>query len=67
MLRQYARYMGLAALLPAATFVGYMVGYWLDQALGTTYLRIIFVFLGIASGLITLIRDLSKDVRGPKS
>jgi len=37
------------------------VGYALDKAFGTTYLKIVFLFLGIASGFIELIRDLTRD------
>ncbi len=59
--RQVARYTGLAILLPMSTAAGYGVGYALDKAFGTTYLKIVFLFLGIASGFIELIRDLTRD------
>ena len=60
--RQVARYTSLAIMLPASTAVGYVVGYTLDKWWGTTYLRIVFLFLGIASGFVQLIRDLMRDV-----
>jgi ATP synthase protein I len=57
------RYLSLAMLLPAATFVGYAIGYLLDKALGTTWLYLPFLLFGIAAGFIQLIRQLQKDVK----
>lgn len=59
--QQFSRYSGLALALPASTFVGYAIGYMLDKWLGTTYLSIVFLLLGIASGMYHLIRALSKE------
>ena len=59
--RQIGKYYGLAFLLPTSILVGYGIGYFLDKAFGTTYLKLVFLFLGIASGMIELIRELSKD------
>jgi F0F1-type ATP synthase assembly protein I len=56
-----ARYTALAVLLPVSTAAGYGVGYALDKAFGTTYLRIVFHFLGIITGFVELIRDLTRD------
>ena len=56
-------YTSLAFLLPAATFVGYLMGYLLDKALGTHWLYIPFLILGIVSGFVQLIRQLMKDTR----
>ena len=56
-------YTSLAFLLPAATFLGYLMGYLLDKALGTHWLYIPFLILGIASGFVQLIRQLMKDTR----
>ena len=36
------QYMSLAFLLPAATFVGYLIGYLLDKLFGTHFLYIAF-------------------------
>ncbi|MBL8227846.1 MAG: AtpZ/AtpI family protein [Bryobacterales bacterium] len=58
---QFGKYSSLAMMLPAATFVGYAIGYLLDQWLGTTYLKIVFLLLGIASGMTHLIRELTKE------
>ncbi len=56
------KYGSLAMALPAATFVGYAIGYGLDHWLGTTYLKIVFLLIGIAAGFVELIRGLNKDV-----
>jgi len=62
--RQFGKYYGLAFLLPTCILVGYVLGYFLDKAFGTHILRIIFLFLGIAAGMIELIRELNKDDGG---
>jgi len=57
-------YTSLAFLLPAATFVGYLIGYLLDRAFHTHFLYIPFLILGIAAGFVQLIRQLLRDTRG---
>lgn len=54
-------YTSLAFLLPAATFVGYAIGYFLDKAFGTHFLYLVFLLLGIAAGFVQLIRRLMRD------
>jgi F0F1-type ATP synthase assembly protein I len=54
----FARYSGLAILLPASTFVGYLIGYGLDHLLGTHFLKILFLVLGTIGGFIELIREI---------
>jgi F0F1-type ATP synthase assembly protein I len=58
---RYAQYSGLAILLPASTFVGYAIGYYLDKSFGTTWLRILFLILGSVGGFVTLIRQIMRD------
>ena len=58
---QVGRYTSLAFLLPTCVAVGYVIGYFLDQAFETTYLTIVFLLLGIAAGFIELIREVQKD------
>jgi F0F1-type ATP synthase assembly protein I len=60
---QVARYTTLAMMLPVSTAAGYGIGYALDHWFGTTYLRIVFLFLGIVSGFVQLIRDLLRDTK----
>lgn len=61
LVRLLGRYMPLAMALPASTFVGYAIGYWLDKQFGTTFLYLVFLLLGIAGGIAQLIRELNKD------
>jgi F0F1-type ATP synthase assembly protein I len=58
---RYAQYSGLAMLLPASTFVGYAIGYYLDKAFGTNWLQIVFLILGSVAGFMTLIRQVMRD------
>jgi F0F1-type ATP synthase assembly protein I len=61
MLVQVEEYVALALMLPIATFVGYGIGYLLDKLFGTSFLKIVFLVLGIASGFAQIIRQLSRD------
>lgn len=61
-----ARYISIASLLPASTFVGYAIGYALDGWLGTKYLKIVFLILGIVAGFVQLIRQLVTDIHEQK-
>jgi ATP synthase protein I len=58
---KFGEYSALAFMLPAATFVGYAIGYLLDKWLGTTFLYMVFLLLGIAAGMIQLIRHVQRD------
>jgi F0F1-type ATP synthase assembly protein I len=62
-MQQASEYTSLAFLLPASTFVGYAIGYLLDKALGTHFLYVVFLLLGIASGFVQLIRRLLRDTK----
>lgn len=62
--RQFGKYYSLVFLLPASVLIGFVIGYLLDKAFGTGFLKIIFLFLGLASGMIELVRELSKDDQG---
>ena len=59
------KYVSLAFVLPSAAFVGYVVGYLLDKPFGTSFLRVVFLILGIIGGLIEVLRTLLKDTREP--
>jgi F0F1-type ATP synthase assembly protein I len=61
LIHQLGKYYSLVFILPAAIVAGFVIGYLLDKAFGTEFLRIIFLFLGVAAGIIELIRELSKD------
>jgi F0F1-type ATP synthase assembly protein I len=55
-----ARYSQLAMTLPAATVVGWLIGYLLDRWLHTTWLYLAGLLLGIAAGFVELIRTVTK-------
>jgi F0F1-type ATP synthase assembly protein I len=56
-------YTSLAFMLPLATFVGYALGYLLDKAMGTHWIYIPGLLLGIAAGFVQLIRHFLRDTR----
>lgn len=58
---QVGKYLTLATLLPAASFVGYLMGYGLDHLFGTRFLRVIFLILGAIGGFVNLLRQLNRD------
>ena len=58
-----ARYTSIAMALPATIFAGYALGSGLDLWLGTTYLKIACLILGIIGGFIQLIRLIMRDMQ----
>jgi len=56
-------YTSLAFALPAATVVGWGIGYLLDRAFHTHFLYIVFLILGIAAGFVQLVRLAMRDTR----
>ena len=63
MSEQFGEIMGLAALLPISVVVGYVMGHYLDQWLGITYMTPIFLLLGAAAGLLQLVREIQKSTK----
>lgn len=61
LMQKFGRYLPLATALPVCTFVGYAIGYYLDKWLGTTFFYIVFLLLGIAAGLLQVVREATKD------
>ncbi len=55
---QMAHYSHLAFVLPAATFIGWIIGALLDRWLHTTWLYLLGLLLGIVAGFVDLIRTL---------
>ncbi len=53
---KYGEYSQLAVALPAATFIGYLIGHALDRWLGTSFLYLVFLLIGIAAGLMQVVR-----------
>jgi len=58
---QLGKYYGLIFVLPVSTLVGFGIGYGLDKLFHTSFLKIVFLLLGVAAGIIDLFRELSKD------
>jgi F0F1-type ATP synthase assembly protein I len=55
---QASRYLSLGLILPAGTFVGYLIGYLLDRLFHTGFLAVIFLVLGSVAGFVALLREL---------
>jgi len=60
-------YTALAFMLPAATLVGYAIGYLLDRAFHTHFLYLVFLIFGIAAGFVQLVRQVTRDTRADGS
>lgn len=60
---QVGRYSQLAFMLPAATVAGYLIGSALDHWLHTSWINIVGLLLGIAGGMIELIRTILRDTK----
>ena len=58
---QASQYASLGVALPAATITGYFLGLLLDHWLGTDFLYIVFLILGIAAGFLELYRVVSRN------
>ena len=58
---QAARYCQLALTLPAATVVGWLIGIALDRWLGTHFLYLVGLLVGIAAGFVELVRTVTRE------
>ena len=54
-------YTSLAFMLPASALIGYGLGYLLDKEFQTTWLYIVGLIVGIAAGMVQLVRQLMRD------
>ena len=61
--RLMARYAPAIGLMPASLIGGYIIGYGLDHLFATMFLRYVFAGLGVVSGIIQLMRILSRDAQ----
>ena len=57
------RYAPAIGLMPASAFAGYAIGYGLDYLFSSTFLRFVFLILGVVSGIVQLIRLLGRDIK----
>jgi F0F1-type ATP synthase assembly protein I len=60
---QVGRYSQLALMLPAATVAGWLIGSALDRWLLTSWISVVGLLLGIAAGMIELIRTVLRDTK----
>lgn len=58
---KFGEYSQLAFVLPSMIVAGWLIGGLLDRWLGTTYLYMVFLLLGIAGGLIQVVRFVQRD------
>lgn len=61
--RLMARYLPVLGLVPGYILAGYLIGAGLDHAFSTTYLKLVFIVLGVVGGVLQLIRLLSRDAK----
>lgn len=61
--RLMTRYSPAIGLLPASVLAGYAIGYGLDYLFSTTFLRFVFMILGVVAGVVQLIRILGSDMK----
>lgn len=47
-------------VFPISIVLGYGMGYYLDKWLGTSFLKILFLLLGIAAGFVSFVRTISQ-------
>jgi ATP synthase protein I len=63
-MRRLAEMTSIGLILPSSIAVGLFLGYYLDRWLGTApWLLLIFTLLGVASGLLSLLRAIKKDLK----
>ena len=55
-LTQAMKYAHLGMVLPAAVFVGWLLGAWADRAFGTSWVMIAGIILGIVAGFVEITR-----------
>lgn len=60
---QVGRYSQLAMMLPAGTVAGWLLGSALDRWLHTSWISVVGLLLGIAAGMIELIRTVLRDTK----
>jgi F0F1-type ATP synthase assembly protein I len=59
------KYLSLALTLPACVAAGYFLGALLDNWLRFAFFKVVGIVLGMAAGLIQILRELSRETRPP--
>jgi F0F1-type ATP synthase assembly protein I len=57
------KYLSLALTLPACVVAGYILGSLADRWLNIPFLRALGIILGMAAGLIQILRELSRETK----
>lgn len=60
---QAMKYAHLGMVLPAAVFVGWLLGAWADKSFGTSWMTITGILLGIVAGFVEITRASMKMMR----
>jgi F0F1-type ATP synthase assembly protein I len=60
---QISDYASLGVALPATTVTGYLLGLLLDHWLGTDFLYLVFLIIGIAAGFLEIYRVATRNSR----
>jgi F0F1-type ATP synthase assembly protein I len=56
-----SKYLSLALTLPASVVAGYIFGALADRWLHISFLRVLGILLGMAAGLIQIVRELTRE------
>lgn len=56
-----SKYLSLALTLPASVAAGYLVGAAADHWLHVPFLRAVGIILGMAAGLMQIVKQLNRD------
>ena len=55
------KYLSLALTLPASVVAGYILGAAADHWLRISFLRVVGILLGMAAGILQILRELSRE------
>ena len=62
--QQLGTLLSVGMVFPISIVIGYGMGYYLDKWLGTSFLKLVFLLIGIAAGFLSFyraIQQLGKD------
>lgn len=52
--------LSVGMVFPVSIVIGYVIGYFLDRWLGTTWLKILFLLIGVVAGFVNFVRMVSQ-------
>jgi ATP synthase protein I len=65
--QQLSSLIGVGMVFPISIVIGYGIGYYVDRWLGTSYLKVVFLLFGIASGFVSFFRSIAAAEREEKA